>query len=85
MQATTGSNLWFAPWDEELENSTFKVLTMKPLEIHDGSNYDGPFTLAIYTGLFLDPKLESSKVCIQLQLFYNKELKIELSQISDAL
>ena len=45
----------------------------------------GLLQVVIYTGLFLDPKLESSKVCIQLQLFYNKELKIELSQISDAL
>ena len=83
MQAVAGPNLWIAPWDEE-QTATFKILK-KPADIPDGTNYDDRFTLAIYTGSFLNPKIEGSKVWTQLRLSHVDELKIEISKLGDAL
>lgn len=83
MQAVAGTDLWIAPWDEEQE-SAFKILK-KPSDIPDGSKYDDRFTLAIYTGSFLNLKTEGSTVWVQLRLVHKKELKVAISQLGNAL
>ena len=84
MQAVAGPNLWIAPWDDEQENTQFPVLKL-PSDLPDGSNYDDRYTLAIYTGSYLNLKQEGSRIWAQLRLVHVEALKIDLSKLGDAL
>ena len=84
MQAIAGTNLWLLPWDEEQENDQFPVVK-QPSDLPDGSDYNDRFTLAIYTGSYLNLKPEGSKVWTQLRLMHIAPLKLDISQLGHAL
>ena len=81
IQDITGPNLHIGPWDEEQESTEFPVIT-HPNKFPSGKEKN---PLYIYTGSYINPKREGSKVWIQLRFVHELPIKLELHKLGEML